>query len=248
MIAVGPMIAVGIDDTDMLDTPGTNQLARHLAVVLAADVRARRVLRHQLLQDPRVPCTRKNGCASILFEPLRALTREEFADRITTIMLDWIPVGSDPGLCVVDTANIPPSVVEWGLRAQRELLTQSAARDLAAEHNILLRGLAGTEDGVIGALAAVGLMTTRNDGRVVHLEGEPGTTIAGDLLDACGELTIDEILSRGVAEIRDVTTDLPITQGTVLVEKKLRPNFRAGRVVLYATLLNGDRYQATKVT
>ncbi|WP_442485661.1 hypothetical protein [Aeoliella sp. SH292] len=242
------MIAVGIDDTDMLDTPGTNQLARHLAVVLASDVLARRVLRHQLLQDPRVPCTRKNGCASILFEPLRPLTCVELADQITAIMLDWIPEGSDPGLCVIETANIPQSVVEWGLRAQRELLTQSAARDLAAEHNILLRGLAGTEDGVIGALAAVGLMTTQNDGRIVHLEGEPGTTLPGDLLDACGELTIDEIHSRGIGEVRNVLSDQPIKHGTVWVEKKLRPNFRSGRVVLYATHLEGDRFQATKVT
>jgi hypothetical protein len=242
------MIAVGLDDTDLIDTPGTNQLARHLAVVLAPDVRARRVLRHQLLQDPRVPCTRKNGCASILFEPRRPITGEELADRITAIMLDWIPVGSDPGLCVVQANEVPQIVVEWGLRAQRELLTQSAARDLAAEHHILLRGLAGTEDGVIGALAAVGLMTTQDDGRVVHLEGEPGTTLPGDLLDACGELTIAEILSRGIAEVRDVDIDRPIPRGTVWVEKKLRPNFRSGRVVLYATHLDSDRYQATKVT
>lgn len=247
-MTAAPPIVVGIDDTDMLDTPGTNQLARHLAVVLASDVRARRVLRHQLLQDPRVPCTRKNGCASILFEPFRSLTCEDLADRITTIMLDWIPVGSDPGLCVVEADRIPQAVTDWGLQAQRELLTQSAARDLAAAHRILLRGLAGTEDGVIGALAAVGLMTTQNDGRVVHLEGEPGTTLAGDLLDACGTLSIAEIHSRGIAEVRDVATHQPITRGTVWVEKKLRPNFRSGRVVLYATRLDGDHYQATKVT
>lgn len=241
------MIAVGIDDTDLLDTPGTNQLARHLAVVLAPVVRARRVLRHQLLEDPRVPCTRKNGCASMLLEPLQAISIADLADRITTVMLAWIPKGSDPGLCVVEADRVPQAVIDWGLRAQRELVTQSAARDLAAEHNVLLRGLAGTEDGVIGALAAVGLMTTQNDGRVVHLEGEPGTTVAGDLLDVCGELAIEAIRARGVAEVRNVATNQPIEQGTVLVEKKLRPNFRDGRVVLYASQLQANRYQAAKV-
>ncbi len=53
------MIYIGIDDTDTLDTPGTNQLARHLVRELTGLVRGRVVTRHQLLEDPRVPCTRK---------------------------------------------------------------------------------------------------------------------------------------------------------------------------------------------
>ena len=59
------MILLGIDDTDTLEDPGTNQLARHLLRELADRFRARLVTRHQLLEDPRVPCTKKNGCAAI---------------------------------------------------------------------------------------------------------------------------------------------------------------------------------------
>ena len=70
------MIYVGLDDTDTLDDPGTNQLARHLVRELAGDFHGRMILRHQLLEDPRVPCTKKNGCASILFEPLVAKTTD----------------------------------------------------------------------------------------------------------------------------------------------------------------------------
>ncbi len=57
------MIYVGIDDTDTLDDPGTNQLARHIVRQLSGQFRGRMILRHQLLEDPRVPCTKKNGCA-----------------------------------------------------------------------------------------------------------------------------------------------------------------------------------------
>ena len=62
------MIYVGIDDTDTLDDPGTNQLARHLVRELASDYNGQMILRHQLLEDPRVPCTKKNGCASVRFD------------------------------------------------------------------------------------------------------------------------------------------------------------------------------------
>ena len=52
-----PTIHVGIDDTDTLDTPGTNQLARRLAAALPAGFAFVVALRHQLLFDPRVPYT-----------------------------------------------------------------------------------------------------------------------------------------------------------------------------------------------
>ena len=55
------MIFVGIDDTDTLDTPGTNQLARALACRLSERCDLVRITRHQLLFDPRVPYTSKNG-------------------------------------------------------------------------------------------------------------------------------------------------------------------------------------------
>ena len=63
------MIYVGIDDTDVLDTPGTNQLARALVKHVAGQCRCTLIVRHQLLDDPRVPYTSHNGSASVLFEP-----------------------------------------------------------------------------------------------------------------------------------------------------------------------------------
>src|SRR5690349_12956758 len=109
------MIYVGLDDTDTLDDPGTNQLARHLVRELADEFDGRIILRHQLLEDPRVPCTKKNGCASIAFEPAvgsveiaethradgvsRQARHTILIDRIRDLMIPWCPAGSDPGLC-----------------------------------------------------------------------------------------------------------------------------------------------------
>ena len=47
------MIYLGLDDTDMLDTPGTNKLAMHLAELLADEYETLWIVRHQMLVDPR---------------------------------------------------------------------------------------------------------------------------------------------------------------------------------------------------
>src|SRR5262245_22311108 len=133
------MIHVGIDDTDMLDTPGTNKLAQHCVRECADLFTARMITRHQLLEDPRVPCTRKNGCAAIQFEHGSPGALDPLIHRIREIMLGWCPSGSDPGLCVA-LAPIGGEVQEFGIRCQQQLLTQDAARELAARHSIYLEG------------------------------------------------------------------------------------------------------------
>ena len=115
------MIIVGLDDTDVLDSPGTNKLAYHLIHELAPGWRATLSTRHQLLEDPRVPCTRKNGCVAILFADAPADTRAELVRRLCPIIREWCPPGSDPGLCVTD--SVPEAVIEFGRRCQRELVS-----------------------------------------------------------------------------------------------------------------------------
>jgi hypothetical protein len=249
------MIYVGLDDTDTLNDPGTNQLARHLVRELNGIFSGRMIVRHQLLEDPRVPCTKKNGCASIAFEPVGwALSSNTVAsgvnmfglpnlliDRLRDMIVPWCPAGSDPGLCV--GRIVPAAISDWGRRCQRELVTQAEARRLAAEHSIFLEGLGGTEDGVIGALAAVGLLATKNDGRVVHF-GSSGE----DWYDVTGCLEAGDILARGIDEIRTIDTDERLNTGNVDVGKRLRPNFRQGKIVLYVTRLDGPHWQAVRVT
>ena len=47
------MIYVGIDDTDIAGSPGTNQLARKIVRRLGQVARGAIVCRHQLFFDPR---------------------------------------------------------------------------------------------------------------------------------------------------------------------------------------------------
>ena len=227
------MIWVGIDDTDMPDTPGTNQLARKLVQAIAVRFRCRRIVRHQLCGDPSIPCTSKNGSASIWLEPVNdpgdSLAEGDLdwlRAELIRVMREWYVVGSDPGLCIA--TSIPDCIVEFGLRAQQEIVTQSAARDLAKQQGLSLEGLGGTEGGVIGALAAVGLARDQNDGRIVQYESWPD--------DLEGIVTVNQLASRAV-QVRDLTGQT-ILAGRINLGKKLRPNCRAGLAVL--TVEPGD--------
>lgn len=217
------MFYVGIDDTDVIGSPGTNKLARSLIGSVSEQFSTILAVRHQLLFDPRVPYTSKNSAASIVFEPREGNSLQDLAALLCRAMMEWFVEGSDPGLCI--TENVPPEVIRFGRRCQCEVVSQAEARELATAHGIYLEGLGGTNDGMIGALAAVGLFAGGNDGRVVAIDNHPD--------DLEGQQAASFLHSRGVAEIRVVDSDEILRAGKVDVGKHLRPNYRDGKVVLY---------------
>lgn len=216
------MIYVGIDDTDTLETAGTNQLARLIVERLADRLRCVSIVRHQLFFDPRVPYTSKNGSASIRFLREREIALDDVTTAIRHIMQEWYVEGSDPGLVV--TEHVPAEITAYALRCKHELIEQSEPRDLAARHAIHLEGLGGTEGGVIGALAAVGLIATEQDGRVIQWQTWPD--------DLTGPTPIDVLRARNV-QVRRRESQINLEQGCVDLGKKLRPNLVAGDCVLW---------------
>ena len=220
------MIFIGIDDTDIIGTPGTNQLARLILKRLGAISQDSIVCRHQLFFDPRVPYTSKNGSASIQLPHADAGDASHLIDTIREAMQGWFVEGSDPGLCVA--GSVSEEMKSFGLRSKNQVVTQNEARAVAARSGCYLEGLGGTEQGVVGALAAVGLIAGGDDGRIVQLSNWPYPDDAFS-----GPQKIDDILARGIDEVRNLESGEPITLGIVDVGKRLRPNWRGGRVVLY---------------
>ena len=234
------MILVGIDDTDILGSPGTNQLARAIVERLKPDWRCVWIARHQLFFDPRVPFTSKNGSASIALEPRGVGDLDALTNNCRDVMREWFIEGSDPGLCV--TAHVPEAITNYGKLCQRDLVTQAQARGLAAEHGIHLEGLGGTQGGVIGALAAVGLAITRDDGRLVQMGEWPD--------DLSGPQPVSVLHARQLT-VLDLDRGDEIQTGSVDVGKHLRPNVRGGRYVLYVRremTESGESLQAVKLT
>ena len=233
------MIYLGIDDTDVVGTPGTNQLARAIARRLGAAAQGAIICRHQLLVDPRVPFTSKNGSASI---QLPRPSREDVPGVIGEVrgaMRAYFIPGSDPGLCVAHAVS--PEMAEFGRLCQRELVTRAQARAVASKAGVYLEGLGGSEQGVIGAIAAVGLIASGEDGRVVQLASWPYPD------DFSGPRRTSEIRARGVEEIRCLETGAPVPDGIVDVGRHLRPNVRDGRLVLFVERTGESAWRAVKL-
>jgi hypothetical protein len=160
---------IGIDDTDNETSPGTGQLARRLAKEI--EQRGATLLgitRHQFLLDDRIRFTSHNSGACVALEWSSSLSELEFA---FDLIGEWSADGSDPGVCIAAFDKVPSGVMEWGWSATREVLTRDQAITLASRLDICLRPLGGSGDGIIGALASVGLRADGNEGRFLDLPG-----------------------------------------------------------------------------
>ena len=218
------MIYVGIDDTDVIGSPGTNQLARAIVRRLGDVAKDAVVCRHQLLFDPRVPYTSQNGSASIQLPHGERMPRTQLIDVVREEMLAFFVEGSDPGLAITMIAT--EDMTAFARRAKTDVVTQSDARTVAQRADCHLEGLGGTNHGIIGALAAVAFAAGGDDGRVIHLEGWPWPD------PFSGMQSVAAVRARGVADIR-TTTGEPFMGDTIDVGKHIRPNWRDGRVVMF---------------
>lgn len=227
------LLYVGLDDTDNHDSRGTGRLARTIAEHLASAFRVLGVTRHQLLVDPRVPYTSHNSSACVLLETETAPDLPALFAQVRALMLADFQAGSDPGLCV--TVAVPPEVRRFGARAKAEVVEQAEARQLADAHGLLLAGLGGTEGGVIGALAAVGLAAEGDDGRYL---------LIGRARELSGLQPVEAVLAAGIAAVCTAEGQ-PVAAGPVLADK-LRPARRGGQPVQFVAWQD-DHWQPLKL-
>jgi hypothetical protein len=181
------IILIGIDDTDNDTSAGTGQLSRWLAREI--ELRGGRVpgiTRHQFLLDDRIRYTTHNSGACLAVEWTRAVNDLHFCSELIET---WSADGSDPGICIVQIDAVPPQVMDWGDAATQTVLQKADALKLAEVQGIYLKALGGTGDGVIGALASVGLRAKGENGRFLDL---PGLRSLG------GQTTIAELNGLGI--------------------------------------------------
>lgn len=217
-------IVVAIDDTDMPGTRGTGRLARMLAdeVVAAGLGTSLGVTRHQFWVGPGVPMTSHNSAAALMFESDRdAAEFEAFARDV--LAREFIE-GSDPGLAVLER-RAPGVAVAFARRAQNGLVTRDEAERIASMASIRLLGLAGTRDGMIGALSAATLRFEGNDGRFVGLPG---------IRDLLGRMRVAEIYAAAPVDlVLDEETGTPLSDDAMVdTGDWVRPRLMEGRAVV----------------
>lgn len=192
------LIYIAIDDTDNHNTRGTGYRARMLAKELSDNNwgEITGITRHQLFVSKDIPYTSHNSslCIGLYNE---YCDMDELIKLCSEFLIRECAEGSDPGLCISESIEITDEIIAFGNSAKCEVLKQQKAAYLAEKFDIHLSGHGGTNDGIIGALAAVGLRKSGNDGRFVWLKG---------IRDMEGVYSAREILEKSGVE-RIVTED-----------------------------------------
>lgn len=150
-------------------------------------------------------------------------------------MLEDFVEGSDPGLALAEEGQITPATVAFGLDAKTVIVTQERARKIARNCNFRLEGLGGTEGGVIGAVAGIGLASLRNDGRFL---------LKGKNRELTGLRTVAEIFGAGIDQILTLQGEV-VKEGKVEVLKNATPSLIHGKAVLFVEK-RGDSMVALK--
>jgi len=238
---------VAFDDTDTIDADrGTGKVGRWFADRLPAGCRFVGVVRQQLLVHPDVPYTSHNSAAVVIVElpsedgneggqgPAGALMDEVIACATAHLHDHWME-GSDPGLCVAwDGCPALAGLVGFGRRAAVSVVSQREAYE-AARGGAHLSGHGGTNDGVIGAAAGVGLTAGGWNGRFIELDA--GGRLLRDFPDP---VPVGELEAAGIAvSALDRDAPVPLPEDLVVTNGWLRPRLWGGRPVLPVERQNG---------
>lgn len=223
-------LLIGIDDTDNKESRGTGFRSRQLGHLLTdeGDI-VSDITRHQLFVHDDIPYTSQNSSAC-----LNIVTND--MEKVINISLDFLneiaAEGSDVGLCVSPYETVSNEIIEWGRDAKKIVLNKRSALKLAEKNKIFLKGLTGSHDGIIGAMAAVGLRKWGNDGRCIWLKGK-------EIRDISGVFKISEL--KKLVAINHIQT----THGETIPEDDyinikdwFRPVIRNGKIFIFADSKN----------
>lgn len=223
---------LAIDDTDDLESKGTGEIAQEIAKLIEDKAlgKSSAVTRHQLYVHDDIPYTSHNS--SMCFE-INSVEKNDY-EKIIDIASDHLkressPL-SDPGLCICKVDDIDKiKLIEYGLSAKVNVLNKDIAYGFSKENNIFLNEYGGSGDGIIGALAGVGLRLSGNDGR-----------FKGKLKLEDGSYSIDTLTNRNdIEKIYDISSQTYIEQGFVELSGKIKTVLLNHRRVLAVYLENG---------
>ncbi|BHH84964.1 hypothetical protein [Desulforhopalus sp. 52FAK] len=183
-------IYLSVDDTDNSTSIGSGQLAENLTEELLQCNLVQscsNITRHQLYYHDDIPYTSHNSAMCFTASIHPALLPDLVAFSSDYLKNNSAP-GSDPGLCIAEKSDQldEDALIEFGRQAKCTILNKDKAYNLASKVHVHLSEHGGTGDGVIGALAGIGLRIEGNDGRFrgwFHMGRAGEETTAGKLCE-----------------------------------------------------------------
>ena len=224
-------IYVGIDNTSNNESVGTAKFARSIATKISDKYPIYGVSRHQFYQHPDINYSTHNFGAVIHINLDDAKYVDKIFMTIKKIIESEYNEGSNPCLGVSHTNQITPAVINYGHDAKKSILTHKRAYNLALNSHIKLEGFGKTKNGVIGAIAGIGLAATRNDGRFLQI---------GSIRSIKEPQPVENFIAAGVEKI--FTLDgRRITEGIIFNNdnKPVKPSPINGEIILFVSEENG---------
>ena len=164
-------IYIGFDDTDVVGADrGTGKLARWFENKLPEGACLWGAVRQQLPVMEGIPYTSQNSSACLIVDLADPSQMAEIIEQGAAHIQEHFIEGSDPGLCVVEAdSTAVADLIVFGREACTRVVTQKAAMNVA--RSVHLSGHGGTNDGIIGATAGVGLTLYGWSGRFIEFGG-----------------------------------------------------------------------------
>jgi tRNA(Ile2) C34 agmatinyltransferase TiaS len=220
-------IYIGFDDTDNITADrGTGKLARWFEKELPEGCRVEGVVRQQLLVDERIPYTSHNSSACVMVDAPDASWVTLLTARAIEHLERHSLEGSDPGLCIACEGNSSlTNLIAFGRACTARVVTQKEALEAASKSH--LSGHGGTNDGIIGAAAAVGLTASGWSGRFIEY---------GKLRKFPDPISVVELERSNIVVVSgDRDARVPAPEDIVYTKGWLRPRLWGKRAVLLVT-------------
>ena len=217
-------VYIGFDDTDTVGAErGTGKVARWFEDKLPEGCRLWGVIRQQLLRHDSIAYTSHNSAACIVVHMADTCLLDEVIARAAEHLESNSLQGSDPGLCVAGEGNGRlAELIDFGHMCTRQVVTQRNAVQATAQ--VHLTGHGGTNDGIIGAAAAVGLTASGWCGRLIEF---------GRLRDIPNIVRVADLQNLDIFVVSlDRDAKVPAPEDFVVTKGWLRPRLWGNRAVV----------------
>jgi hypothetical protein len=217
---------IGMDDTDNSRTSSTGVLAQHLGQALqdASLGKMESITRHQLFLNTQISYTSDNSSICLTIEA-DSHKRSEIEMFCRSFILREFASGANAGFAIAAWPQVTVEVFTWARTAKTYVVTRQEAIQMARSAQIGITGLTGTGNGVIGALAAIGLRFRGEDGRFIWL---PNISLINNGVYSSSELMGYSPFDR----IENLRGRAPHPDDKIEVGKWIRPVLKEGRCVL----------------
>lgn len=179
------VVLIGIDDTDSKTSKGTGFLTRELGkqIEIKGFGKVLNITRHQLFLSKEINYTNRNNSACIEVSVCNYEGLVEFCKEFVFRNSEKV---AHPSIIFARLESISDEVIDFAKTAKDKIVSLKDAQALIKKNDFLAEFSGKKNKGIIGAIAAIGLRATGNDGRVIWAKGHEiigmkGTFMAGEV-------------------------------------------------------------------